>query len=66
MARPRTSANTKKLQVTLPNAAYAYLEDMVELELYGTNVSEVARHLLTTGLDAAIRDKLIERRTSKQ
>lgn len=62
MGRPKTADSTKKLQVTLPSAAYGYLEAMVELELYGTNVSEVARHLLTIGLDAAIRDKLIERR----
>ena len=61
MARPKNAVETTRVAPTLPRPAYAQLERLAEMGMFGSNPSDVARYLLTRALDDLMRTGVIGR-----
>jgi hypothetical protein len=59
MARQRNATQSRKVEPTIPVPAYARLERLAKMGLYGANPSEVARYLIIRGLDDLTRDRVL-------
>lgn len=58
--RPKNQHPTKKVEPTLPANAYARLEALVEIGIYGSNPTEVARYLILRELDELLRQGVLK------
>lgn len=57
MARGQTG--TERISVTLPKSIVEYLEDLASTGVHGASVPDVARSLIMTGVQNAIRENFI-------
>jgi hypothetical protein len=55
MTRPKNATRTTRVAPTIPEPAYAQLERLAEIGLLGSNPTEVAKYLITRGLDDIMR-----------
>jgi hypothetical protein len=53
--RPRNEEPTRKVEPRLHPKAFAQLEKLAEIGTYGSTATDVARYLITRGLDDLIR-----------
>lgn len=58
--RPKNQHPTRKVEPSLPAAAYACLETLAQLGPYGSNPTEVARYLILREIDDLTRHGVLK------
>lgn len=66
MPKKRHRKKSRIVRITVHQTVYDYLTDLVDTGLYGNGDGEAARKLIADGIERAIKENMIGRRSVKQ